>query len=244
MARKSTRTKTVLPEHGFNTFLHLNVAVTSLNTSLSFLFEGTSNVHFFAVSSTEHSLLVKLSSASGVCSVIEVFVASHPTCEHFGDIVASNCSTDLPPTFVMLNGRCVASPSPSTLAVPLNSENRFGLFVFGAIGGHVHCHSARHVVSSASAFGPMMQVIVGTHFEDDDDAPTTTLLVPALANTTKNERRHTRRCFFDVLLFRRLDDRIILRVVVLSSSSSSSSSNAVVVVVVVVCCVVCDDLTN
>ena len=175
----------------------------------------------------------KLSSASGVCGVIEVFVASHPTCEHFGDIVASNCSTDLPPTFVMLNGRCVASPSPSTLAVPLNSENRFGLFVFGAIGGHVHCHSARHVVSSASAFGPMMQVIVGTHFEDDDDAPTTTLLVPALANTTKNERRHTRRCF---LMF--------------SSSAASIShhppSRRVIVVVFLLfycgcccCCVLC-----
>ena len=243
LARKSTRTKTVLPEHGFNTFLHLNVAVTSLNTSLSFLFEGTSNVHFFAVSSTEHSLLVKLSSASGVCNVIEVFVASHPTCEHFGDIVASNCSTDLPPTFVMLNGRCVASPSPSTLAVPLNSENRFGLFVFGAIGGHVHCHSARHSVSSASEFGLMMQVIAGTHFEDDDDDDATQLLV-VLAN---NERRNRRRRFFDhhqlsttvvvVVSLLRLD-----RIIIVGKSSSSS-----LLLWLLCCCVVCvtnNDLLN
>ena len=54
---------------------------------------------------------------------------------------------------------------------PRSKENRFGLFVFGAIADHVHCHSARHVlivvvVTTSSPFG---QRIVGTHEDTKND---------------------------------------------------------------------------
>jgi len=44
----------------------------------------------------------------------------------------------------MLNGISRCSP---TSARPLNNENVFGFDALGAIGAHVHCHSARHFVA-------------------------------------------------------------------------------------------------
>jgi hypothetical protein len=57
-------------------------------------------------------------------------------------------------------------------ARPRSNENRFGLFVFGAIADHVHCHSARHVlivVVVVTTFSPFGQRIVGTHEDTKND---------------------------------------------------------------------------